>query len=230
MNTRKFLVTLALSGVLSTAMAGAAQAKHGSHDPLTRQAILNTITSAVDAGTAADINARQQALQAQRSLLQQLRQADPRNPQAIAEARQNLRATRQALRGTIRAVMDGNPELREQVAEQRRSLRLERRLARFAVVDDSAFELLTRNANESQRSQLTANRALLQSTRANLKAARRSATDKAERRAMRQSVKQTFQQQRALINEILAAQPGLGEELQQLADLADFPNHRHGRK
>ncbi len=217
-------VTFIASVLLATALSTQASA-HGKRDPLARQAAMETIINSVDPGTAASIQSRAQLIKQQHASLRELRESEAADRTAIQSARQVLRNSRAEMGQEIKRVLAEQPELREQLKLQRKTFRQHRRLSRFVIANDDAFDLLIDKAPADQHQPLLENRALLSAARSTILDARASGASKTQVKSLLRHTRQLFRSHRASVRKILSDNADVQNELVAMADDAGF-RHR----
>jgi hypothetical protein len=220
MKSVSFLVSVLLATALSTQASA-----HSKKDPLAREAAMATIIESVDAGTAASIQTRAELIKRQHASLRELHQSDTADRGSIRTARQALRDSRREMGREIRRVLDEQPELRAQLKSQRQTLRQQRRLSKFVIANDDAFNLLTNAAPADLQQSLSDNRELLATARSAIRDARDSGASKTQVKSLVRHSRELFQSHRASVGRILTDNAAVQTQLLAMADEAGF-KHR----
>lgn len=223
---KKSLIALGLTLAISTVSAYA-QPHHGpQHHHHQSNTTINLVIAAVDESNAINLQTQLETIEVLRADLGTLVDAKPQDQAAITVAHDALKLARDMLKTDIDALLANDTDLQETVRSQAEQEREDRHLVAMALRIDENFELLIAAATEEQAAQLVANQLALDATRQSIRNARETGADRSEIRLIREASRETFENQRSLAAEVIAANDELSAQLTQSSEAIQRPSHQ----
>lgn len=177
-----------------------------------------TILEYTDETTASDLQTQKDAVDALRTELGTLMNAEERDEEAITNVRSQLREARHDLRDDVRDVVSENDELKTALQTQREEARMERAVTGYALRDDSAYESLTAAATEDQAALLETNKTAMESIRTEVEEAKAAGASREELREYREEMRTLASEQAEIVSDVLDANEELQSEFTAAAD------------
>lgn len=228
---KKSLIALGLTFAI-TAFSAHAQRHQGPHHQHHQStAAINLVIAAVDESNAANLQTQLDAIEVLRADLGTLVDAEPQDQAAIAVAHDGLKLARDMLKTDIDTLLANDTELQETVRSQAEQEHEAHRLVSMALRFEENFELLIAAATEEQAAELIANQLSLDATRESIHEAREAGAERSEVRLIREASRETFENQRSLASDVIAANGELGAQLALSSESFERPSRqRHSGK
>lgn len=228
---KKPLIVLGLTFTITAFSAHAQRHQEPHHQHHQSTTAINLVIASIDESNAANLQTQLDTIEVLRADLGTLVDAEPQDQASITVAHDVLKLAHNMLKTDIDALLANDAELQETVRDQAEQEHEARHLVSMALRFEENFELLIAAATEEQAAQLVANQLALDATRESIHEAREAGAERSEVRLIREASRGTFESQRSLASDVIAANEELSAQLVLSSESFERPSRqRHNGK